>query len=54
MQLPLATLLPDSGESNVYLRVQVESGAGRILAYGVSIDNTSGDAIYIPAETIEP
>jgi hypothetical protein len=33
--------------------VSVESGAGRILAYGVSIDNISGDAIYIPAETIE-
>ncbi len=50
VQLPLTALLPDSGESNVYLRVQVESVGGRILAYGVSIDNTSGDAIYIPAE----
>ncbi|MEP6993153.1 MAG: S8 family serine peptidase [Acidobacteriota bacterium] len=36
--------------SNLYLEFSVESGAGRILPYGVSIDNTSGDAIYIPAQ----
>ncbi len=54
VQLPLSDLLPEGGGGNVYLRVRVESGAGRVLAYGASIDNTSGDAIYIPAETIEP
>jgi hypothetical protein len=37
--------------SNIYLQFQIEAPTtGRILAYGVSIDNTSGDAIYIPAE----
>jgi subtilisin-like proprotein convertase family protein len=35
---------------NLYLEFAVVSGAGRILAYGVSVDNTSGDAIYIPAQ----
>jgi hypothetical protein len=36
--------------SNIYLQFAVESGAGRVLAYGVAVDNTSGDAIYIPAQ----
>jgi len=45
--------LTSAGGRNLCVRVSVESGAGRILAYGVSIDNISGDAIYIPAETIE-
>ena len=40
----------DGAFSNIYLQFSVASGSGRILAYGVSIDNTSGDAIYIPAE----
>jgi hypothetical protein len=52
LQRSLSDLLPEGG-ANVYLRIRVVSGEGRILAYGVSIDNTSGDAIYIPAETIE-
>ena len=36
--------------SNIYLQFSVASGSGKILPYGVSIDNTSGDAIYIPAQ----
>lgn len=36
--------------SNLYLQFQVESGAGRVIPYGASVDNKSGDAIYIPAE----
>jgi hypothetical protein len=52
-QTGLGTLLPRAGASNVYLQFEVQSGAGRILAYGVAVDNTSGDAIYIPA-TREP
>jgi len=35
---------------NLYLEFAVVSGAGRVLAYGVSVDNTSGDAIYMPAQ----
>jgi hypothetical protein len=27
----------------------MEGGAGKALAYGVAVDNTSGDAIYVPA-----
>jgi hypothetical protein len=53
VQFPLSSFLTDSGGRNLYVRLSVESGEGRILAYGASIDNTSGDAIYIPAETIE-
>jgi hypothetical protein len=53
VQQSLSDLLP-SGGRNVFLRVRVVSGEGRILAYGVSIDNTSGDAIFIPAERLEP
>jgi hypothetical protein len=54
LQASLGALLPEGVGSNVYLRFRVEQGAGRILAYGVSIDNTSGDAIYIPAEKDGP
>jgi subtilisin family serine protease len=36
--------------SNIYLEFSVASGAGRVLCYGVSVDNTSGDAIYMPAQ----
>jgi subtilisin family serine protease len=36
--------------TNVYLQFELEGGAGRILAYGVAVDNTSGDAIYVPAQ----
>ncbi len=39
---------------NVYLEFTVVSGEGRVLAYGVSIDNTSGDAIYVPAKLQPP
>jgi Subtilase family/Proprotein convertase P-domain len=37
-------------ETNIYLQFELEGGAGRILAYGVAVDNTSGDAIYVPAQ----
>ncbi|MFY9550913.1 MAG: S8 family serine peptidase, partial [Thermoanaerobaculia bacterium] len=50
-QARVADLLAAQPASNVYLRISVESGAGRILAYGAAIDNTSGDAIYIPAQS---
>jgi subtilisin-like proprotein convertase family protein len=36
--------------TNVYLQFELEGGAGKILAYGVAVDNTSGDAIYVPAQ----
>ena len=49
-QAGVADHLPPGGASNVYIQFEVLSGAGRILAYGVAVDNTSGDAIYIPAE----
>jgi hypothetical protein len=35
--------------TNIYLQFELEGGAGKILAYGVAVDNTSGDAIYVPA-----
>jgi hypothetical protein len=35
---------------NIYVQFSVLSGGGRILPYGTSVDNTSGDAIFIPAE----
>jgi hypothetical protein len=35
---------------NIYLQFELEGGAGKILAYGVAVDNTSGDAIYVPAQ----
>ncbi len=50
LQASLGDLLPEGHGDNVYLRFRVAQGGGRVLAYGVSIDNTSGDAIYIPAE----
>lgn len=36
--------------NNLYAQFQVESGAGRILAYAATIDNQSGDTIFIPAQ----
>jgi hypothetical protein len=36
--------------SNIYIEFTVESGAGRVLPYAASIDNRSGDAIFIPAQ----
>jgi subtilisin family serine protease len=49
-QAAVADLVHGLAVSNVYLRMQVVSGSGRILAYGAAIDNTSGDAIYVPAQ----
>jgi hypothetical protein len=40
---------PGAFATNVYLQFELEGGAGKILAYGVAVDNTSGDAIYVPA-----
>jgi hypothetical protein len=54
IQFPLSDFVPEAGASNIFLRLRVIEGAGRVLAYGVSIDNTSGDAIYIPAQRMEP
>ena len=36
--------------TNIYLQFELEGGGGKILAYGVAVDNTSGDAIYVPAQ----
>jgi subtilisin-like proprotein convertase family protein len=36
--------------SNIYVQFQVQSGAGRIVAYGASVDNPSGDGIFMIAE----
>jgi hypothetical protein len=49
LQAGVTDLLGPIAMSNIYLRFTVESGAGRVLAYGTSIDNASGDAIYVPA-----
>ncbi len=49
-QASVADVAGSSPRANLYLQFSVESGPGRVLAYGVSIDNTSGDAIYIPAQ----
>ncbi len=35
---------------NFYLEYTVVSGGGRMLAYATVNDNTSGDAVYLPAE----
>ncbi len=49
-QTSVTDLVGSAGADNVYLRFTVTSGSGKVLAYGTSIDNTSGDAIYIPAQ----
>jgi hypothetical protein len=36
--------------TNVYLQFELDGGAGQALCYGVAVDNTSGDAIYVPAQ----
>jgi hypothetical protein len=36
--------------SNIYVQFSVASGAGRILPYGTSVDNQSGDGIFMPGE----
>jgi hypothetical protein len=41
---------PGAVATNLYLQFELEGGAGKILAYGVAVDNTSGDAIYVPAQ----
>jgi subtilisin-like proprotein convertase family protein len=46
----VSEVVGDGAFSNLYLEFTVQAGAGRVLGYGVSVDNTSGDAIYIPAQ----
>jgi hypothetical protein len=36
--------------SNLYLQFSIDSGAGRVIPYGATVDNTSGDAIFMIAE----
>ncbi len=36
--------------TNLYLRFSVLSGSGRVLPYATTVDNKSGDAIYMPAQ----
>lgn len=50
-QANVGQILGQAIVSNIYLQFHVETPtAGKVLAYGVAVDNTSGDAIYIPAE----
>jgi hypothetical protein len=49
-QASLKDIMGSGVAPNVYVQFSVASGSGRVLAYGVSIDNTSGDAIYVPAQ----
>jgi subtilisin-like proprotein convertase family protein len=49
-QASLKELIGSGPVANVYVQFSVASGEGRVLAYGVAIDNTSGDAIYLPAQ----
>jgi len=50
VQAPASDLLgKDVAARDLYLRFEVSGGGGRILAYGVAVDNASGDAIYVPA-----
>lgn len=50
-QIGLADILgAEATAKNLYVQFTVESGTGRILAYATSVDNKSGDAIYIPAQ----
>ena len=54
-QIGVGQILNGNSASNIYVEFGMDAEtAGRILAYGVSVDNTSGDAIYIPAETPLP
>jgi subtilisin family serine protease len=36
--------------SNIYIQFSIDSGTGRVIPYGASVDNTSGDAILMIAE----
>jgi len=50
-QAGLADILgAEAAARNLYVQFTVEGGAGRVLAYATSVDNKSGDAIYIPAQ----
>jgi subtilisin family serine protease len=40
----------DAALTNFYLEYAIVSGAGKMLAYATVNDNTSGDAMYLPAE----
>ncbi|MGH9369863.1 MAG: S8 family serine peptidase, partial [Thermoanaerobaculia bacterium] len=40
----------EAAVDNFYLQYSVVSGAGRIFSFATVNDNTSGDAIYVPAE----
>jgi hypothetical protein len=48
-QTSVSDILGSGAVTNIYLQFELEGGAGKILAYGVAVDNTSGDAIYVPA-----
>ena len=48
-QASVTDILGSGAVTNIYLQFELEGGAGKILAYGVAVDNTSGDAIYVPA-----
>lgn len=53
MDVPVAPFqhwqMPAAGSGDLAVSFRVISGAARILGYGSSIDNRSGDAIYVPA-----
>jgi subtilisin family serine protease len=50
-QTTLADLLgPGATESNLYLQFTITAGVGKVVAYAGSIDNTSGDVSYTPAQ----
>ena len=36
--------------SNLYLQFAVTSGSGRVIAYGATVDNRSGDTIFMAAQ----
>ncbi|MEO8036444.1 MAG: hypothetical protein ABI837_18550, partial [Acidobacteriota bacterium] len=42
---------PAAGSGLLLAEFRVVSGSARILAYGSVVDNASGDAIYVPAQT---
>ncbi|HMA18349.1 MAG TPA: hypothetical protein VKS03_07915, partial [Thermoanaerobaculia bacterium] len=49
-QTSVTDILGSGAFANIYLQFELDGGAGKILAYGVAVDNTSGDAIYVPAQ----
>ena len=36
--------------SNIYIQFEVTAGAGRVVAYGATVDNQSGDTIFMAAQ----